>query len=132
MTKLSKSQLSERDTLTSELRDRRSDLDDAIESFNDKISALYADHVAPALEAYNEAVDAANQWRGDIACSIADYISDRSDKWQESDKGQAVESWRSEFDGELESAELVTPELLELDLEDAAELIEQLPEECEG
>ena len=58
------------------------------------------------------------------------YIDDRSEKWQEGERGQAYMAWQQEFsDNDLEAIELDQPEPLELSTGDQTEILEGLAEE---
>jgi hypothetical protein len=77
----------------------------------------------------NEVLSEGRSWRDNVVQEMQDYYDERSEKWQQSDKGQAHEAWKRQFDEEeLEDVELEKPEPLEPDMADAAELLEQLPE----
>ena len=129
MTALKKSDIAERDAICSRVRDARTKLDESVDAYNAAKDELWG-NIQSALESYNETVTEANEWRHGIASEVDSYISDRSDKWQESDKGSAVSSWKDEFEGDCEEAELEEPETLGLDIECAADALEALPEDC--
>ena len=62
------------------------------------------------------AVAEANGWLADVAEVIADYISERSEKWAKSDRGQAYIGWQDEYATfELEEVDLDPPDALYLD-----------------
>lgn len=128
MRKLSKDSLKERDELCSKLREARSILDDAVAGFNAAKTAKW-DKVEAAQEAYNAVLADAQSWKESVASDIQFYMDDRSETWQESEKAQEYEQWRSEFEHDLEEAALDEPDDLDFDIEDAAESLEQLPEE---
>jgi hypothetical protein len=83
-----------------------------------------------AQDAYNEAVADANAWLGEIASEIDDYISERSEKWQDSERGQAYRAWHEVFTAELEDVELDEPDVLELETGDQVEALD-CPEEVD-
>lgn len=129
MTALTKLHIAERNDIAQKLRNLSDELEDSIEAYN-LVATEEWDKVRSALEAYNEAISEANQWRSDIESQIQDYISEKSEKWQGSDKGQAVDSWRSAFEEEFEEAQIEMPDDLECDCQDVAESLEQIPEGC--
>ena len=89
--------------------------------------------VEEAVAEYNETLEPAREWVAGIMGDIDTYVSERSEKWQESDKAGEYEEWKSEFEGiSLEDVSLDKPDELEFDEEDHAELLEQLPEEVAG
>jgi hypothetical protein len=158
MTKLTKQHIADRDAIAQKLRDEREVLEKAIETFNtlrDEKYNLMASAIAEynraldeaftpvgeAMDKYNATVSDANGWKEQIVSEIDEYISNKSDKWQESDKGNAVECWKESFQSQdVEEVELelgepceIPEELgtLEVDIEDGAEFLEQLPESPE-
>lgn len=127
MTKLTKKDIAERDNLTAELRDKRATLDEAIEAYNTAAATAWST-VEEALAAYNEAFVPAVAWVEEKGDAIAEYIGGKSDKWQESNRGEQFGTWREafeRFDGD--AIELDKPEELELAYDDHADLIDDLP-----
>jgi hypothetical protein len=156
MKKLSKELLASKAAITAALNEHYEKLSDAIDSYNTEVDRLYGALaealdvynngiseafdllLATPLEEYNQAVTDALQWGQDAADEIEDYMSDRSDKWRESDRGQAYEEWQNEFASfnpeeiEIDQPELVEveePEELTLEEENPADELDQLPEE---
>ena len=127
MKKISKDLLKERDETCAKLREARSVLDGAVADFNNAMQAEW-EKVSAAQDAYNEIRADAQSWMESVASDIQSYMDERSEKWQESDKAQEYDQWRSEFEGDLEEASIEQPDELELDIEDAAESLEQMPE----
>lgn len=157
MNKLNKQHLTERDEICAKLREALEQLEVAVNGYNSRRAAAWS-VLSLALNAYNTEMDDAwmtveaardeyggqaqdaRDWASGIAGEIEEYMGERSDKWSESDKGQAVSSWKDEFDSaalqdiEIESPgaiEIEEPEDLSIDEENAAEVLEQLPEEVE-
>jgi len=65
-----------------------------------------ADAVQAAIAAYNETLGEAREFVEEITGAIDEYVGERSEKWQEGDKAQALESWKEEWEGlELEDIE---------------------------
>lgn len=157
MKKLTREQLKSRDEIASKLRDRREDLDTVLTAYNAAHASAYSlleaaiqqynetmseawDAIDEEQTAYNEVVVEANELKAEIIAEIDGYVEERSEKWQEGDKAQAYASWREAFEEDTPESELQRPDEiaveepqdLELDIEDAAEQIEQLQEEVEG
>ena len=100
-------------------RDRLQDLlDTAHEKATEAITAA-----RDAVEEYAAAVAEANEWRQDIADRIEGFVADKSEKWQEGEKGEAYRTWLEPYECEFEvpEADFDTPEELDLSA---------LPEEC--
>lgn len=133
MTKLTKAQIKERDEVCSNLRDQHEALEEALEKFNDIVAAAWAEHVDPALAKYNDAAQAAQDWKQGICDAIDGYVGERSEKWQEGDRAQAYDAWKSSYESEeIEQVEMEQPEPVEFDVDLMADVIEQLAEEVDG
>lgn len=129
MTKLSKANIKERDALCVKLRAAHDALEAAVEAFNAALAAEW-EKVEMARDAYNAEIQDANSWRSELAQEVQDYIDDKSDKWQEGDKGQAVSAFKDALGEDLPEVELEQPEELRFDHEATADVIEQMPEEA--
>ncbi len=78
MIKLTKKQIEERDRIQAELTIREA----AFES---------------AREALNEMIVKANEWAEEVATEIDDYMSQRTDKWLDGERGQAYDEWKTAY-----------------------------------
>ena len=126
MKKLSKEQIATRDKIVQELSDAKAALGDAINQFNDTLRDAW-EKVQEQIEKYNAVIDDAKAWAEDIASEIQSFIEDKSEAWQQGDRGQAYEEWRSSFETvELEEVELEAPEEIDIDLRDAADALQSL------
>jgi hypothetical protein len=100
-----------------------------VEKINNEIMEAQI-RLTAAIEVYNERVDDARAFAEGVASEMDDYMSDRSDRWQESDAGSAYSAWKEEWENAdfspLDMEDLPTVEEPELT---AAETLEQLPEE---
>jgi hypothetical protein len=106
--------LQDRDVICQQLRTQYEALEEAVDAFNAAMEAQW-EGVANALEAYNSTVEQANEWLSMVSSEIEAYMSDRSEKWQDSERGQAYEQWKNEFESnDLEAVELDMPAALEL------------------
>src|SRR5438067_11684451 len=132
MTKLSKAELSRRDEVASRLRRTFEDLNKIVDEFNEAMAAAW-EKVETSLTAHNEAIADANSFKNEITQEMQDYFDGRSEKWQDGEKGQTYQSWKETWEEEFQEADLEKPDDLDVgELEDYAELIEQLPEQIEG
>jgi hypothetical protein len=128
MTKLTKAELTQRDAAAQTLQDRYTDLMAAIEAYNNAISAHWTP-VETALADYNEAINEANAWKQDRAQEMQDYIEDKSEKWQESDKAQQLTAWKEQYEEEFEQVEIEQPEPIDDgSIEDYSQVLWELPE----
>jgi DNA repair exonuclease SbcCD ATPase subunit len=132
MKKISKDQIKRRDELQGKLQSLMADLETACEAYNETLREKWS-AIDDALGAYNEAIGEVNEWQKEIASDIQSYMDDRSEKWLESDKASEYESWREEFEDEIEEVTLEQPEELDTsDLEDLSEALGNRREELES
>ena len=99
--------------------------------YNDAANTLRAP-IEALLAEYNEIIEEARGFAEDIATTAEGEFDDKSEKWQEGEKGQAVSEWKDAWASiELEAVEIEWPEdLAEPELEHADNL-ETLPVEPE-
>ena len=109
--KISKIQLTERDTLAAELRNRVAALNNAIVGFNRAIEPL-SRAVGEALDAYNTILERARTLAGGIVETAQEAFDAKSGKWQESDRGIQVRSWIEQWEMSLDDVDLDLPEAL--------------------
>lgn len=129
MKALTKAMREERQALVEALRTTFTALEQDVERFNTAMQAAW-DEVETSKELYNAAVENANDWKRAVAAEIQTIIDERSEKWQESARGQAYQGWLSEYEyGDLEPADLEIPGVLELSSDDQADQLEGLSEE---
>ena len=132
MKKLDKAHMATRDELVKRLNDCFSVLDNTIEAFNAKVADEW-NQVEEAQVEYNQVLSELADWRDQIVSEIDEYVSERSEKWQEGEKASAYESWKSEFENlDFSECQLSAPDEVTLDVENPADAIEGLPEEVES
>lgn len=118
MDKLSKTEVAELERLMGLLQAKHEALESAVEAFNDAMS-----HEWPSVEAaqdeFNAVVDEFTTFRQDVAADIRGSIDERSEKWQDSARGQAFEAWVEPYEDEqlVDQSALECPEPLALDVE---------------
>jgi hypothetical protein len=110
--KVSKEQLTKRDALAAELRQKAETLNIAIAEFNKGIEPL-VQAVAEAQADYNETLEAARTLTGNVAEAAQKEFEAKSEIWQESDKGIEVRTWVEQWEMSLDDIELALPEPLE-------------------
>lgn len=106
MTKLTKAQLQQRANLVAKLIK----LEDAIKD---------------AIDAYNVELEEVREFVEGITGAIDDYTGERSEKWHEGERAQAVAEWRDAWEG------LSVDDIEHLDLELSGEL-DQIAGAVEG
>jgi hypothetical protein len=129
--KLTKDESARRDKILGELQTERSKLEDAISVYNANVEDL-KNPVVAALEQYNAVVEEARGFAEDVANQAEQDYDDKSDKWQEGDKGQAASGWKDEWENaDFQEFEIEFPDELPSDLPEHAETLENLPGEAE-
>jgi seryl-tRNA synthetase len=93
---ISKEQIERRETYVAQLNDLGRKVQEAANAYNE------------VMEEMNTALENVREWRDDVVGSLEDYIDNKSDKWQESDKGLAWTDLKNEWEGaELDEFELL-------------------------
>ena len=127
MNRLNKARIARRDELDALLNARKKALEGAINRFNEAVGDLWI-AVEEAADAYNEAVDEANEFRSDVHEEMDGYFNDRSEKWQEGEKGSDYSDWMNEWDMEFDQIEVERPAEAEAPDCSAVGALENLPE----
>ena len=124
MHKFSKADIERISELRSKLREAADEIVTAYEPLNSEVA-----HINTLLEAYNELLTEANGVIEDIASEVQSEIDDKSEKWQEGDRGQAIIDWQSDLENfEFEALEMLDDiEVPELDHDGQ---LENLPEQA--
>lgn len=73
------------------------DVKTAVKAFNDAMDGKPAP-IHAALAAYNATLAEAKSLAEEVIGKIDDYVSGKSEKWSDSDKGQGYMGWREEWD----------------------------------
>ena len=127
MQKLTKAHLTSRDQLIEDLNDTYEALEDAVSAYNTTLAEAW-NEVLSAEEAYNDATQAAQEWLKDRAAEIQAYIDERSEQWQDSDRGKAYGEWKETFDLSLDDSDLDEPDELHVQVDNHADTLSALPE----
>jgi chromosome segregation ATPase len=129
--KLTKKQQAEKADHAQTIRKKHEALEQAVAAYNTAMREQRA-KVEEALNDLNGAITDAESWREEIANAQEEYYDNKSEKWQEGDKGNAYSSWKDEWGNEFEQMEEIEfPELEvpECDLPDTIENLNDQPEE---
>ena len=110
--KVSKEQLTKRDALAAELRQKAEALNIVTAEFNRKIQPL-VQAVAEAQADYNQTLEMARILTGKVAEVAQEEFEAKSEKWQESEKGIQIRSWIEQGGMILDDIEFDLPEPLE-------------------
>ena len=128
MQRLSKKESDQRESLATALDSKQEKLEAAIRAFNEARESLWG-KVEDAIAEYNAAVEQAQEFRADIESAQDDYMSDKSEKWTEGEKGEAYSAWKDEWGIEFEELEIEASEELEAPEMEHAQLLRDLPDE---
>lgn len=128
--KLDKKESKRRADLIERLQERESALEDAVNVFNTGLETL-REALRSDIARYNEVISEARGFAEDIASQADSDFDEKSERWQEGDKGQAASQWRSEWENAgLDDVEIEYPADFEFEDESKrSELLEALPEE---
>jgi hypothetical protein len=96
MLKLSKYDVDKKETLVLQLKALESSIEKLVDEYNDTIGSI-------------------NQFAEDIQQRQQDYYDDRSETWQESDRGSEYEDWKSEWECFEELETIECPEFVDVD-----------------
>lgn len=126
--KLTKDELAKRAELVDDLQTLRAKLEDELAVYNEKLAEL-REPLEKVQSDYNEAVAAARDFVADIVSQADSDISDKSEKWQEGERGQAASNWRDEWENaSLDDLEIEWPDELQFDMPEDATTLEELNE----
>ncbi len=129
--KLNKSEVAQKAELMGQIADAKLALDTAIENYNSAVAGAKKT-LLPAIETYNETLSAALEFTQDIAGQAQSDIGDKSERWQEGERGQAAVAWGEEWsNATFDPIEVELPDDLEIDIEDHADMLDCLPDEAE-
>lgn len=104
MPKVRQAQTNEYDASLSSYQDAMNELNSAIEGFNLMIANEWEEEVAPKIANANECIANLRQIAEEIRDELQDNYDNRSEKWQDGDKGSAwyewIENWTIAMDVE--------------------------------
>jgi uncharacterized protein with von Willebrand factor type A (vWA) domain len=126
MKALSKDELEQRAALIERWKEKLA----AVEEQRAKVDEMI-DDLNRMVDEANEVIDDARRWAEDIARVIDEYIDERSEKWQESERGEAYAQWRAEYEN-LQTEDMDHFALEENPQPDLETDLENLPEEPEA
>ena len=117
MKSISKAASTNIDELVTAAREASQILDGKINEYNLATTDLKAE-IASAVTNYNEAVTAITEAYRELGEIARSYHDERSEKWQDGEKGQAYGEWADQLETfEMDQIELEVPEDLELPVE---------------
>lgn len=124
--KLTKAEEAARQVHIAELTAAAEALTIGVATFNEELSEI-KEKAEALFEVYNQAVIEAREFCQDVAGRISGEVGEKSEKWQEGDKGQEATAWGELWDGALATdCDITFPEEAELHDTDHAELLGDL------
>lgn len=129
--KLTKQEQEQKAEWEKKLTAARKTLQDAVDIYNTQLESL-TDVLNDVLKEYNGIINACTAFCEDIGDEIDSQIEERSERWLESDKGQATVSWCDQWkDFACLQEEIEWPDELVLESDDFIEEFANLPIEPE-
>lgn len=132
--KLSEAEIKQRDELLANLNSATNALDDAVREYNEAVDKL-REPLDAVVAGYNEIVNQAQAFAEDIANTADGEISDKSEKWQDGEKGQAAIAFKDAWEclgHDLREITINYPDELDVDAPTHADDLEAAPVEAEG
>lgn len=131
--KFTKEDLARRDEYVTNLRAEWRRVDKAVEAYNAAMSENKAE-LEKLIGHYNNELGEASGWMEDVCSRLSAEYDEKSEKWQESERGEAVRSWIDELEG-LDLEWEVSPDLpeeLQLDEPEHADTLDQIEVEVQS
>ncbi len=118
MNKLSKEQLKAREEAVENLNKAAELFRTAVEVYNDELKIAWSG-LETARITFNEAIEEANAFRQSMLDDMQNFYDEKSEKWQEGDKGQAYQSWMDYWSNEFDQIS---------DIDEPDEFEEEIPD----
>lgn len=130
---LTKKQIEERLDLIGKLAAQKAKVEDAVSTVNEMFDSAVANTLIPEIDKYNALLTEVKAFTESVSEEARNKYDEKSEKWQESEAGQAayefISSWEQiSFTEEIEHP--AAPEI-EVELEDDSTTLEELPEQAE-
>lgn len=107
--KLTKAEDARKSELESELEQLQNEATDGLEELRDKIAALVEDFNREFVEPLTEKINEAYGFVEDIQNERQGDFDDKSERWQEGERGEAAQSWLQEWENGLQGLEAPSP-----------------------
>lgn len=123
MNKLDKKQLDEKDRLDQSIHDELDNVEDAINTYNEKVAALFAELITSNVEKLNTVISEARDFVDALKSDAQDHYDEKSEGWQEGEKGQSYQEWIGEMESVVDMLEdVAVTEPDELTMDDVVEM----------
>ena len=128
--KLDKAQRAELEKFRKSLRESEDAVTDAVAEYERRCESA-REELIPVLEKHNELLAEVKEFASNVAAVVRDAIDERSEKWQESDKGTAAEEFQSSWEGYDPDEYSIPDEVLVEEIDSSADALDELQEEPE-
>lgn len=128
--KFSEGQITEYETHEAKAQELISEVERAVQAYNDGLEELKL-KVEEALVSYNEGITEIHEWLGETISDFQSEFDDKSERWQEGNKGSAVTEWIDRLQtlcNSFESFDLDFPDAIDVDLPSFDETIPYEPD----
>lgn len=127
--KLSKLERERRDEIAAALREHADNIGKLVDAYNAATEEPRA-AIEAAVEAYNALLGDATEFAQDIATQADNDISEKSEKWQEGERGQAATQWKDEWEGlSFDDLDIEMPDELTFDPPEHADTLDGVPDD---
>lgn len=129
MFKLTKPEAMTLGTLTQNLRDKANELNEAVDAYNNAVREAAA-RLSDQTAEFNEALEALRAFTQDVARERDEEFADKSERWQESKKGEAARSFIDAWEAaelDLLDVEFSEPDEVTVDVPDFESVVSDLP-----
>lgn len=129
MKSIGKARIVTKEELLAQLQEQHAAVNEAIRTYNEEMKTRWA-AVESVIATCNQTVAIANAFMSEIADDIDDYMAEKSDAWQEGDRGQAYAAWAEEYRNEIEEVDVSEPDWVDdIDAETGPAQFDELLEE---
>lgn len=129
MKALDKEQEKKKGELVDAIRSAHAELETAIKAFNETVETA-KDEVQGKLNTLNEKITEAGEWTESIASDMDSYYEEKSERWQEGEKGQEYSAWKEEYENfSADSVDVDFPDDIEVPDCTVGDDLENLPDE---
>jgi hypothetical protein len=129
--KITKEEARTRSQLIEDLGLAASAVEEAIDHYNSQVNDLRPP-VEIAVTKYNELASKARELCSAISNQAEQDMGDRSEKWMESEKGQAAQVWQESWGSiDLDDVDYQWPDELEIEIPEYDSDLRDLPEEAD-
>lgn len=127
--KLTQKEITDREGIKTELENAWTAVEDAVAEYNETVNEAKS-KITSVVESYNNVLGEAAVWSASIMERLNCEFEEKTEKWQESERGQNVSAMISEYENfSLDDISVDWPD--DLAIENPEPDLEALPEEAE-